>query len=133
MTSEHLVFASPVVEFYNLKHPKHNLKIQINGKTEIAAVVRFAYTPTSVPRKARDNDKLRSAKQWNNDYYKALVASRKPWQGVEFPAYAVLVKEQEVPFTNSRGKTAAKKIPVYNSTATVYAWRPGVVTIEGQP
>jgi hypothetical protein len=128
----HVVFASPIVEFYNLKHPKHNLKLNIGGKVEDAAVIRFAYTPTDVPRKARDNDKMRSAKQWNNDYHQALLKTAKLWTGVITPAYAVLVREREVPFTNARGKTTAKTMSTYLN-ATIYLWQPGIITVEGQP
>jgi hypothetical protein len=129
--SGHTVFVSPIKEFYNLKHPKHNLKLNIGGIVVEAAVIRFAYTPTDVPRKARDNDKMRSAKQWNNDYHQALLKTRKPWTDVATPAYAVLVKEQEVPFTNARGKTTARWMPTYHNV-TVYAWRNDII-VEGQP
>jgi hypothetical protein len=126
----HVVFVSPIKEFYNLKHPKYNLKLNIDGKVEEAAIVRYAYTATDVPCKDR-NDKLRSAKQWNNDFHLPLLKSLNPWKDNPVSSYVVFVKEKDAPFTDARGRTAARSMPIYKD-ATVYAWRKDAIIVQGQ-
>ena len=113
---KHTVFVSSSAEFYNLKHPKHNLKLNIGGKTAEAAIIQFSHTATTVPKPSRDvPGKMRSAAQWNNDYRRALLNNAKKWEGILTPAYAVLFKDKNV-----------------YQNAIVYGWRPDIITVEGQ-
>jgi len=119
-------------EVYKLKPNKHNLRISLGGQVEEVGQVVLAYIPTDKEEEyVLEQDvypgKKISRNSWNAGNRIPVVNNQKDWAGRNVPKYVVLIKEEIVSRKNSRHAHLVYK------GATVYLWRPGVVTLEGRP